>query len=138
MSFKIDPTLEAESVPVVAWPLCDVRLSRNSAFPWVILVPRIAGKKAVTELDSTQQATFRRELETATKLMKKIYRPDRTDIVPNEEGTMLHINVIARHEDDPAWPEHVAGSGIKGSYTAMTLELEIDQLKADFAPAFAA
>ena len=45
--FQLDPRLDADTVFINALPLCDLRLMLDANYPWLVLIPRVAG---ITEL----------------------------------------------------------------------------------------
>ncbi|MEG0818330.1 MAG: diadenosine tetraphosphate hydrolase, partial [Brevundimonas sp.] len=52
--FRADPAFDAESVFAADWPLCQVRLQDDARFPWVILLPRVAGAVELEDLTPEQ------------------------------------------------------------------------------------
>jgi diadenosine tetraphosphate (Ap4A) HIT family hydrolase len=41
----------------------------------------------------------------------------------------LHVHVVARRRDDPAWPNPVWGSGISEPYTPDELDAQVKRLR---------
>ena len=56
-AFQADPQLEADTVLIADWHLCQVRLMNDSRYPWVILVPKVPGVEEIHQLagDSTPE-----------------------------------------------------------------------------------
>ncbi|WP_029011963.1 HIT domain-containing protein [Niveispirillum irakense] len=116
-SFSLHERLAADTVPVTDLALCRVLLMRNRLFPWLILVPRRAGAVEIHRLNDADQQQLARETAAAAQVLEHLCRPDKINtgalgnLVPQ-----LHIHVIARRRDDPAWPGPVWGSGHAADY----------------------
>ena len=110
--FTLHERLAADTVPVSDLALCRVLLMRNRLFPWLVLVPRRVGAVEIHRLDEEDQQQLARETAAAAQVLEQLCRPDKINtgalgnLVPQ-----LHIHVIARRRDDPAWPGPVWGSG---------------------------
>jgi len=53
--FELDPRLDTDTLPVTNLSLCTVRLMNDSQFPWLILIPRVAGITEIIDLSDAQQ-----------------------------------------------------------------------------------
>ena len=53
--FALDERLANDSVSVVMTGLCDVRLMKDSRWPWLLLVPRRPDKSEIFELTPLDQ-----------------------------------------------------------------------------------
>src|SRR3546814_1381506 len=56
--YELHPQLAADTHPVASFALSDLRLMDDSNYPWLVLVPRVAGASELVDLDPMQ----RREL----------------------------------------------------------------------------
>lgn len=117
-NFTLHERLAADTVPVGDLPLCRVLLMRNRLFPWLILVPRRVGAVEIHRLDPADQQQLTREAAVAAAVLEMLTNPDKINtgalgnLVPQ-----LHLHIIARRRDDPAWPGPVWGSGHAADYT---------------------
>ena len=59
--FELDSRLAHDSVLIVDGPLSQIRLMNDERFPWLVLVPRVAGITEWIELDGEQQDKLRTE-----------------------------------------------------------------------------
>lgn len=129
--FTLHERLAADTVPVVDLPLCRLLLMNNRLFPWVILVPRRAGAVEIHRLEEADQHQLARETAIAARALEQICQPDKINsgalgnLVPQ-----LHIHVIGRRRDDPAWPGPVWGSGHAAPYAPGEAEQRLVQLRA--------
>lgn len=108
--FVLDPTLEADSMPVGELELCAVRLIRDANFPWLLLVPRRAGASEIIDLGEAEQARLMTEIALASRALRACVPCDKLNVAAlGNQVRQLHVHVIARRRDDPAWPKPVWG-----------------------------
>ncbi|EJC81999.1 HIT family hydrolase, diadenosine tetraphosphate hydrolase [Rhizobium leguminosarum bv. trifolii WSM2297] len=110
--FALDPRLENDSTSIMVTGLCDLRLSKDARWPWLILVPRRADITEIFELTPLDQVLLAFETELVANALKKI--TDATKINIGALGNIvrqLHVHVIARFEGDANWPGPVWGFG---------------------------
>lgn len=116
-NFILHERLAADTVPVGDLSLCRVLLMRNRLFFWLILVPRRVGAVEIHRLDPADQQQLTREAAAAASVLEMLAQPDKINtgalgnLVPQ-----LHLHIIARRRDDPAWPGPVWGSGHAADY----------------------
>ncbi len=131
--FQLHPQLAADTVPVANWPLCQVLLIKDANYPWLVLVPARDDLRDFDDLapDDLQQASA--EIVRASRALKTVFTPDKINV--GALGNMvpqLHIHVIARFADDPAWPQPVWGVVPALLYTADALESRLTLLRDAF------
>ncbi len=110
--FELDPRLQADSAFVADGPLSQVRLMNDARFPWLLLVPRVAGATEWIGLDGGQQRLLLAEINQVGALLRA--EPDVAKLNIGALGNIvrqLHIHLVGRHEGDAAWPGPVWGSG---------------------------
>ena len=113
--FRADPAFEAGSVFAVDWPLCQVRLQDDARFPWLILLPRVAGAVELDDLTPEQRTVLMEEMVRAGELVRALGqaagRPvDKLNTAALGNVTrQLHVHVVGRHRDDGLWPDPVWG-----------------------------
>ena len=129
--FALHERLEADTAFISDLPLTRVLLMRDARYPWLILVPRRPG---AVDLDSLAQDDLRDlflEARSASLALKRLFTPDRINVgALGNMVTQLHLHVIARFEDDDAWPGPVWGAHPALPYDAATLEERLHQLRA--------
>ena len=69
----LDPRLEFDSTPIIDLPLCQVRLSHNAAFPWIILIPQKEGLVEVIDLMPADQQQLMQEIALVSQVMKQVF-----------------------------------------------------------------
>jgi diadenosine tetraphosphate (Ap4A) HIT family hydrolase len=114
-SFAADPAFEAGSVFAIDWPLCQVRLQDDARFPWLILLPRVAGAVELDDLTAEQRAVLIEEMvrggEVVRALGQAAGRPiDKLNTAALGNVTrQLHVHVVGRRRDDGLWPDPIWG-----------------------------
>lgn len=114
-AFETDPRLLANSVPVAALGLCDVRLMDDARFPWLVLIPRRAGASELDDLEAVDRAELMQEMIRAGEAVRRIGvlldRPvDKLNTAALGNVTaQLHVHVVGRRRDDPLWPDPIWG-----------------------------
>lgn len=110
--FILDQRLQADSAFIADGPLSQIRLMNDARFPWLLLVPRVAGASEWIALDGSQQRLLLAEINQAGALLQA--EPGVSKLNIGALGNIvrqLHIHLIGRHEGDAAWPGPVWGSG---------------------------
>jgi diadenosine tetraphosphate (Ap4A) HIT family hydrolase len=106
--FEIDPRLAGTSFPVADWPLCALRLKDDVRFPWLLLIPKRPDIVELTDLDADAYQALCGEILRATRLLQAAARPDKVNVATlGNVVPQMHVHVIARFANDPAWPDPV-------------------------------
>ncbi|MCC7268669.1 MAG: HIT domain-containing protein [Caulobacteraceae bacterium] len=115
--FEIDPAFLATSEPLAELTLCHVRLQADARWPWLVLIPRIGGLREIEDLAAAQRALLMEELVRAGAAARAaglaLGRPvEKLNVGALGNVTpQLHVHVVGRRLDDPAWPGPVWGVG---------------------------
>lgn len=126
----LDPRLEADSAYVTDLALCQVRLEKDSRFPWLILVPRRAGVSEIGELTPEDQAQLFAEILRAGDAVRAMDGVEKLNIgALGNIVRQLHVHVVGRHEGDAAWPGPVWGFGEAVPYAPGAMEARIRATK---------
>lgn len=128
--FILDPRLEADSVLVGDGRLTQFRLHRNAAFPWLLLIPRRASVSELIDLTEDEQKILWADIAWASAVMQNLYTPKKLNVAAiGNIVPQLHVHVIARFDNDGAWPHPVWNSGIKKDYADDELDKAVSALK---------
>ena len=131
--FEIDKRLQSDSTLVVNLNLCQVRLHHNAAFPWIMLVPMQNNLKEIVDLSKDDQLLLSQEISLASKVIKKLYNPTKLNVANlGNLVPQLHIHVIARYDNDAAWPNPVWNSGFTANYQPDDINQQIEIIAATF------
>ncbi|MBY6203266.1 HIT domain-containing protein [Halomonas denitrificans] len=115
--FRLDPTLEDDTLQVADLALCRVRLMNDSRFPWLVLVPRRAGCRELIDLDPDDRRELTAEIDRCTRVLRDHAGADKMNVAAlGNQVAQLHVHVIARFVNDSAWPRPVWGVGSPRPY----------------------
>jgi diadenosine tetraphosphate (Ap4A) HIT family hydrolase len=110
-AFTLHPQLERDTAPVGDLPLSRVLLMNDANFPWLIVVPRHAGAVEIFDLDVRERTHMMNELALLARLLKDLTGCDKINVAAiGNVVPQLHVHVVARRHDDPAWPRPVWGA----------------------------
>ena len=116
--WQLDPRLADDTHPVSSLSLCELRLMDDANYPWLILVPRIGEASELIDLDAEQRRQLTDEIDTAARALRSLVRPDKLNVAAlGNLVPQLHVHVIARFRNDPAWPAPVWGRAAARPYT---------------------
>lgn len=88
--------------------LCRVLMEDEKHFPWLMLVPRRPDVSRIMDLSGVDQLQLIQELDLVQRIMWHEFQPVQLNVAAIGNKTpQLHIHVIARFENDPAWPNTV-------------------------------
>ena len=129
--FKLDECLEADCEFVANLGLCSLLLMNNASVPWFILVPTVIQTTELTELPMKQQQQVLHEMNQVAAMVKSLYTPDKLNIgALGNVVSQLHIHVIGRFTNDPAWPNPVWGQLASNTYSEAQLVQQLTDIRA--------
>lgn len=135
-TITIDPRLLADCHPVASMALSELLLMDDVRFPWLILVPRIAGAREFIDLDAADQQMLHGEISLVARTLERLYRPDKLNIASlGNVVAQLHVHVIARHASDAAWPRPVWNFGEREAYSSEALQQRLSEMRDGMASA---
>ena len=128
--FLLDPRLAADTHAIGELPLCDLLLMNDARFPWLILVPRIAGARELIDLDEGDQRSLLAEITAVGRALESLVHPDKLNIAAlGNVVPQLHVHLIARFAGDAAWPKPVWGQGDAVAYSETDRRARIGALR---------
>ena len=129
--WHLHPQLADDTHPLGIDSLCEWRLMDDANYPWLILVPRVAGATELIDLNDAQQQRLMHETAAASRVLRQVFSPDKLNMAAlGNLVPQLHVHVIARFRNDPAWPAPVWGRVAARSYAPEDLVQRIRQLLA--------
>jgi diadenosine tetraphosphate (Ap4A) HIT family hydrolase len=130
--FQLDPAFAATSHKIADLPLCEVRLQDDARYPWLVLIPRQAGLREIEELDTAHRIQLMEEIVLAGTAVRAVgaalgFSVDKLNVAALGNVTaQLHVHVVGRRQDDPAWPGPVWGHSAAKVYSAEGLAAPIE------------
>ncbi|MEN1939526.1 HIT family protein [Luteimonas sp. MJ246] len=132
--YALHPQLAADSHPLAGLALCDLQLMDDSNYPWLVLVPRVAGARELLDLDPGQRKDLVEEITRCEQLLLDVFQPHKLNVAAlGNLVPQLHVHVIARFEHDPAWPAPVWGRVASRPYAPEALVGRVRELQAALA-----
>ena len=133
-TFELDAVLARSTQAVCELALCSVRLMDDARFPWLVLVPRVAGARDVIDLDEARRTILWKEVARASEALRALCAPFKLNVAAlGNVVEQLHVHVIARFRDDAAWPRPVWGVGAAQPYAEPVLAGVLALHRAEFA-----
>jgi len=128
--YALHPQLAADTHPVATLALCELRLMDDANYPWLVLVPRVPAARELIDLEAAQRRQLGDEIDVAARLLRDLFRPFKLNVAAlGNLVPQLHVHVIARYEDDPAWPAPVWGRVAARPYGPEALAERISRLR---------
>ena len=124
--FELHPRLAADCHIVGDLPLSRLLLSNDRRWPWLILVPRRADIRDLDELTSEDRGRLMNEAMAATAAIRALHDPHKMNVAAlGNMVPQLHLHVIGRFREDPAWPGPVWGVGTAEPYPPAEAEAAV-------------
>ncbi len=126
--FELHPKLSEDSSLVGHLAGCQLRLSHDSRYPWLILIPECNGIRETHQLPQPlRQDTFDASCALA-ELMQQALGADKMNVAAlGNLVPQLHLHHIARFEGDDAWPGPVWGALPAQPYGNTALQAALDE-----------
>lgn len=113
---ELDPRLAADTYRLGHYGDTAVLLSRNAHYPWLILVPATA-QTEFHRLAPALQAALMRQAGELARAIESWQAVDKVNIATiGNVVSQLHLHVVGRRRDDPAWPAVVWGHAAFEAY----------------------
>ena len=107
MTFALHPRLASKTF-LIDLPLCRILLQDEHHYPWLFLVPRKPDACRTMDLTPLDQIQLIQEIDFVQKVMWEEFKPAQLNMAAlGNKIPQLHIHIIARFENDPAWPNTV-------------------------------
>jgi len=125
--FEPDPRIAAASAFLLDLELCQVRLQLDARWPWLVLLPRRADLTEIEQLSPGDRARLIEEVAEASAAVRAIGDALGRPVEKLNIGALgnvvpqLHVHVLGRRRNDPAWPGPVWGVGIAEAYAETEL-----------------
>ena len=128
--FKLNSRLLEDSTFITKLNVSQVRLNHDARFPWLILIPEIAGLKELHDIPDEKQAVVQKEVNFCSAALQELTSADKMNVAAlGNLVSQLHIHVIARKHDDNAWPQPVWSAGEAKPYEKENLAKLVNKLR---------
>jgi diadenosine tetraphosphate (Ap4A) HIT family hydrolase len=128
--WSLHPQLARDTVPVGDLALTRVLAMNDANYPWVILVPRVAGAVEIIDLDEAERGRLMAEIAQVSTALRALTGCDKLNVAAiGNMVPQLHIHVVARRASDAAWPRPVWGAAPPRPYAAADLQSYVGALR---------
>ncbi|MBW9088388.1 HIT family protein [Rhizobium wenxiniae] len=116
-TFELDPRLARDTELVENLGLCQLRIMKDSRWPWFMLVPQRDGMSELFELTPLDQALLTFETNMVAAALKKATGAEKINVAAiGNIVRQLHVHIVARFDGDPNWPGPIWGYGQTEAY----------------------
>jgi diadenosine tetraphosphate (Ap4A) HIT family hydrolase len=126
--FTVDAAIAAVTHALGLLKLSEARLMDDARYPWIVLVPRRTGARELEHLKPSDRAQLMEEIVLAGAAVRAMGAAAGRPVEKINAGSLgnitpqLHVHVVGRRADDPAWPGPVWGQGEAVRYDPKALE----------------
>lgn len=115
--FQLHPRLQADCHAVGDLALCRVLLFDDSRYPWLVLVPRRPGLREIYDLSGPERSALFEEVTGVGEQLMRACPGDKLNLgALGNLVPQLHLHLVVRRTDDPAWPGPVWGHSTAQPY----------------------
>ncbi len=133
-TFNLHPQLVTDGIELADFPLCKLLLCNDSAYPWFILVPKVADISEIYQLDWQQQQQLLNESSLLSELLMQVFVGDKMNVAAlGNVVEQLHVHHVVRFKTDAQWPKPIWGQQALTPYS----DEEVTVLKAKLLPQLA-
>lgn len=130
IKFELHPRLAADCEILGELSLARVLLMKDANYPWVILVPKVNDIRELHELSEKDQQQLTAESSFVSVRMQDIFQADKMNVAAlGNMVPQLHVHIIARFENDPAWPNPIWGAVSPLAYSPEALSEQVKRLQ---------
>jgi diadenosine tetraphosphate (Ap4A) HIT family hydrolase len=110
-TWSLHPQLARDTINIGDLPLSRVLVVNDASWPWLLLVPRRLDVGEIIDLDEVEQAQLMTEIARVARALKTVTACTKLNIAAlGNIVRQLHVHVVARREDDVAWPRPIWGA----------------------------
>lgn len=106
MEFALNERLAAGGFEIARMHGCRILLKNEANFPWFIVVPEVPqGIEDLHQLDEQTFAEVMVAVRNVSRFTEDHFRPEKLNVACiGNIVRQMHIHVVGRSMDDPAWP----------------------------------
>jgi len=106
MSVTLHPRLAAGTFELGGFLGCRVLLKNNAIFPWILIVPEVGeGIEDLHQLSPETYGDVVIAIREVSDFVSAHFHPEKLNVACiGNQVRQMHIHVVGRSSDDPAWP----------------------------------
>ncbi|MEY4568609.1 MAG: hypothetical protein RLZZ398_48 [Verrucomicrobiota bacterium] len=123
MAFELHPRLASGSFEIGRLGGCRLLLKNNALFPWLLLIPEVEGIEDLHQLPPGQYEEVMLAMRSVSEFVASYFQPEKLNVACiGNQVRQMHIHIVGRAADDPAWPGTVWAYEGKRDYTEEEIE----------------
>ncbi|MGB6221252.1 HIT family protein [Haloferula sp.] len=116
MPFELHPRLAKGCHPLGMRNGCHVLLKDNACFPWMLVVPETE-EEDLHLLEKAQYDEVMLTVRDVSKFVSEHFHPEKLNVACiGNIVRQMHIHIVGRSQNDPAWPETVWACDARKTY----------------------
>ncbi|MEP2774940.1 MAG: HIT domain-containing protein [Luteolibacter sp.] len=118
MAFELNERLAKGGFEIMRKYGCRILLKNEANFPWFILVPEVPdGTEDLHKLDEQTFAEVMAGVRAVSQFVESHFMPEKLNVgCIGNMVRQMHIHMVGRFTDDPAWPGVVWACDVKRKY----------------------
>lgn len=123
MAFEIHPRLASGGFEIGRIGGCRLLLKNNALFPWLLLIPEVEGVEDLHQLPPGQYEEVMAIVRRVSEFVAGYFHPEKLNVACiGNQVRQMHIHIVGRSADDPAWPGTVWAYDGKRDYSDEEIE----------------
>jgi len=115
--FQLDSRLAGDTLEVASLTLCQVLLLNDRRYDWLVLVPRRESVTEILDLAANDHQQLWQEVTLVARVLREAQPARKLNIgALGNVVRQLHVHLLLRYENDPAWPGPVWGHSPREPY----------------------
>ncbi|MDR6233027.1 HIT family protein [Pseudomonas oryzihabitans] len=115
--FQLDSRLAGDTLEVASLRLCRVLLLNDRRYDWLVLVPHREGVTEFLDLAPDDQQQLWQEVTLVAQVLRNAQPGYKLNVgALGNVVRQLHVHLVLRCEEDPAWPGPVWGHSPREPY----------------------
>ena len=111
-AWKLHSQLLADSIPIIELPICAVRLLDDARFPWILLIPRMAGLTQWLDMPEDIAHQVLDEVHEAQQVLTADIYPQSASISPRSATGWINCTFTASHASAMMRPGRMSSGGM--------------------------
>ena len=124
MAFTLHPRLANGTFDLGRIGISRLLLKNNALFPWFLLVPEVEdGVEDLHQLDEAEHADVTAAIRRVSQFIANHFQPEKLNVASiGNQVRQMHVHLVGRSPEDPAWPGTVWAFEGKQPYTDEQVE----------------
>lgn len=124
MAFELHPRLAAGGFGIGEIAGCRLLLKNNALFPWLLLVPEVEeGIEDLHQLEPGRYIEVMLAVRRVSEFVSSHFQPEKLNVACiGNQVRQMHVHIVGRCPDDPAWPGTVWAYDGKDGYRLEEVE----------------